>query len=285
MARPLDASLEITKEFLNVVGLSANDIAALRALPVKKLLRAQQEVAIRTGQGAAPVVPVADGKVMPKMPLESLEAGLGFKVPTLVGSNREEDKLFSMMNPKVYEMDEDGLHRIASRYVATKDVAKLIDTYRKARASRGEPTTPFEIMSALNTDVMFRKTAIRVAEAQCKHAAGGYNYLFCWKSSAANGVLGACHALEIGFVFGNYDDSFCGSGVEADKLSKEMQDAWISFARTGDPSCKSLSKWPQYCDGRSSMIFGRNSRVEKAAYEEERQVWETLEELKYSNMP
>ena len=45
--------------------------------------------------------------------------------------------------------------------------------------------TPFEVYSALSTDVMFRKTAIRIAEAQCKHASGGYNYLFCWKSPAA----------------------------------------------------------------------------------------------------
>jgi len=33
------------------------------------------------------------------------------------------------------------------------------------------------------------------------------------------------------------------------------------------------------------MIFDRTSRLEKAAYEEERRVWETLEELEYSNMP
>lgn len=285
MARPLDMSVEIAEEFLRTIGLSANDVSALRALSVGKMLAAQQEVAAKTGQGAAPVIPVADGVVMPKMPLESLEAGIGFKVPTLVGSNLEEDKLFSMMNPKVYGIDEEGLRRTASRFVAAKDVTELIDTYRRARSSRGEPTTPFELYSALSTDAMFRKTAIRIAEAQCKYAPCGYNYLFCWKSPAARGILGACHALEVGFVFGNHDASFCGSGPEADKLSKEMQDAWVSFAYTGNPGCRSLGEWPQYCEGRASMIFDRNSRVEKAAYEEERQVWGTLEELKYSSMP
>ena len=79
MARPLDMSVKIAEEFLKIVGLNANDISALRALPIKKLLQAQQRSPVKTGQGAAPVIPVADGAVMPKMPLESLEAGLGFK--------------------------------------------------------------------------------------------------------------------------------------------------------------------------------------------------------------
>ena len=285
MARPLGMSVEIAREFLKAVNLGPHDISALRSLSVETMLRAQQEVAVKTGQGAAPVIPVADGKVMPKMPLESLEAGLGFKVPMLVGSNLEEDKLFSMMTPGARKIDEEGLRKAASRFVAAKDVTKLIDAYRKARSDRGEPVTPFEIYSALSTDVMFRKTAIRIAEAQCKHAPGGYNYLFCWKSPVAGGALGACHALEVGFIFGNHDATFCGSGPEADELSGEMQDAWISFARTGNPSCQSLGEWPQYSRGRASMIFDKNSRIVKAAYEEERQIWETLEELKYSNMP
>lgn len=284
MARPLDMSVEIAQEFLRTVEISPDDIPALRTLPIKKMLRAQQIVAAKMGQGGAPVIPVADGVVMPGLPLESLEAGRGARVPTLVGSNLEEDKLFSMMNPKVYRIDEEGLHKVASRFVAEMDAAKLVETYRRAKASRGEPVTPFEIYSALSTDVMFRKTSIRVAEAQCRHAAG-YNYLFCWKSPAVGGRLGACHALEVGFVFGNFDPSFGGSGPEAQKLSKEMQDAWISFARTGNPSCESIGAWPQYSNGRACMIFDKTSRVEKAPYEEERRVWETLDVLEYSSMP
>jgi len=285
MARPLDMSVEIAREFLKALDLAPHDISTLRNLSLEKMIRAQQIVAAKMGQGGAPVIPVADGVVMPRMPLESLEAGLGFRVPTLVGSNLEEDKLFAMMNPKVYRIDEEGLRSAAAKFVAAGDAAELVDVYQKAKASRGEPVTPFEVYSALSTDVMFRKTAIRIAEAQCKHASGGYNYLFCWKSPAAGGRLGACHALEVGFVFGNYNATFCGTGPAADKLSREMQDAWLSFARTGNPSCESLGDWPQYCESRASMIFDTNSRVEKAVYEEERRVWETLEELEYSSMP
>jgi para-nitrobenzyl esterase len=285
MARPLDMSVAITEEFLRIAGVDANDIAGLRSLPIEVLLRAQQETALKTGQGAAPVIPVADGVVMPRMPLEALEAGLGMKVPTLIGCNLDEDKFFALMIPNGFKADGESLRKTVSRYVDEKDVEKLIDAYRKARTKRGESATPFELQSAISTDVMFRKTAIRVAEAQCRYAPGGYNYLFEWKSPAAGGILGACHVLEIGFVFGNYSAAFNGSGPDADRLSGGMQDAWGSFARKGNPSCRSLGDWPQYSDGRSTMVFGLNSRVEKAVYEEERCIWQNVRELRFSNMP
>jgi len=90
------------------------------------------------------------------------------------------------------------------------------------------------------------------------------------------GALGACHALEIGFVFGMYDDMFCGSGPDADKLSRCIQDAWVAFARTGDPSCESIGKWPVYGNNRMTMMLGKDCHVEEAPYEEERRAWDKV---------
>jgi para-nitrobenzyl esterase len=90
------------------------------------------------------------------------------------------------------------------------------------------------------------------------------------------GILGACHVLEIGFVFGNHDDQFCGAGPLADKLATQMQDAWLSFARTGDPSCESLGSWPQYGENRKTMILGEECHIEEAPYEEERHIWDII---------
>jgi carboxylesterase type B len=44
--------------------------------------------------------------------------------------------------------------------------------------------------------------------------------------------------------------------------------------RTGDPSCKSLGKWPVYGKDRLTMILDKKARVEAAPYEEERRVWD-----------
>jgi len=56
-----------------------------------------------------------------------------------------------------------------------------------------------------------------------------------------------------------------------------MQDSWVSFARTGNPGCRSLGEWPPFCEERSTMIFDESSRVERSVREEERQaLWEVL---------
>jgi para-nitrobenzyl esterase len=95
------------------------------------------------------------------------------------------------------------------------------------------------------------------------------------------GALGACHALEIPFVFGTLAnpgvDKFAGSGPDADKLSTQMMDAWLAFARTGDPNHDGASvEWPAYdVDRRATMVFGPDTHVEDAPYDEERALWAT----------
>jgi para-nitrobenzyl esterase len=116
-------------------------------------------------------------------------------------------------------------------------------------------------------------------EAQSRNHQPAYNYLFTWKSPVMGGALGSCHALEIGFVFGNHDDTFCGSGPDADTLSRKIQDAWAAFARTGDPSCESIGKWEPYGKDRTTMILDKECRLTNAPYEEERGIWDTFEML------
>jgi len=75
---------------------------------------------------------------------------------------------------------------------------------------------------------------------------------------------------------GSKDDTFCGTGPEADSFSERLQDAWIAFARTGNPTAKCAGDWPEYGNKRMTMIFGKESHVEAAPFEAERAVWETI---------
>ena len=123
---------------------------------------------------------------------------------------------------------------------------------------------------------MFRTPALQMAEGHSGRGMPVYSYLFTWKSPALSGLMGACHALEIGFVFGTYDAEFCGRGPDADRLSQCMQDAWLAFARKGGPTCPSLGEWPDYGQRRRTMLLGSDCRLVEAPYEAERLVWETL---------
>jgi carboxylesterase type B len=59
-------------------------------------------------------------------------------------------------------------------------------------------------------------------------------------------------------------------------LERAMQDSWIAFARSGDPSNEALGGWPGYGERRETMILGEESHLEYAPYDEERRAWEGL---------
>jgi carboxylesterase type B len=75
----------------------------------------------------------------------------------------------------------------------------------------------------------------------------------------------------------NGNTSFSGVGPEAEHLSAQMMDAWLAFAKTGDPSHPGIGVWPAYStDKRQTMIFGKRCGAQVAPFEEERGVWDAL---------
>lgn len=63
------------------------------------------------------------------------------------------------------------------------------------------------------------------------------------------------------FVFGTLaspmQDRFAGKGADVERLSGEMMDAWLAFAKTGDPSHPGIGAWPEYgAAARPTMVFG-----------------------------
>jgi para-nitrobenzyl esterase len=267
--------------FLEAAGIKADDVKALRSLTPPQLLEIEKKMlASPLGRGKAPhvtiVAPVIDKEVLPDDSLKLAKKGNTKEIVAIIGTNLNEWTLFTMMEPEFNKIDEAGIIRRLSAARSENDVKALVAAYRQARTRRGQPASPADIFTAIFGDYMFRMPGVRLAEAQQANQQRVYSYLFTWKSPAMGGTLGACHGLEIGFVFGNYNDMFCGSGPEADKLAKCMQDAWLAFAHTGDPSCESIGKWPVYGRKRMTMILDKNCHVEAAPYEEERQAWEAI---------
>ena len=70
------------------------------------------------------------------------------------------------------------------------------------------------------------------------------------------------------------DENFSGSGPEAEALAKNIQDAWLAFARSGDPSCEGLGRWPVYGEHRETMLLDKECVIAAAPYDEERRAWE-----------
>jgi len=202
-------------------------------------------------------------------------------VAVLVGTTRDEMKLFGVMDAQTRQLDAAGLLRRCERYVPGQ-ADRLVECYREARAARGDRVTPTELWFAIETDRVFRCPAMRLAILQAAHRGPVHAYLFTWPSPLLEGRLGACHAVDLPFTFGTLDTpgmaQFAGGGPEAWALADRMQEAWIAFARSGAPGHGGLPAWPAYeAKRRATMLLGRECGGEDAPAEAERRIWETLQ--------
>ena len=227
-----------------------------------------------------PFQPVVDGQVLPRPPLEAIGGGMARRIPVLVGTNRDESKLFLFLDPEAGALDAGGLERRCAEILGAH-AARAVAVYRAARQARGESIEPAEIWAAIESDRTMRHPAMRLAERQRAHQARTYAYLFTWPSPFMGGILGACHALELPFVFGTLGHPllrpFAGKGPAAEALAARIQDAWLAFARSGDPSHGGIGVWPAYdATRRATMVLDRECRVELAPREPERAFWDSL---------
>ena len=87
--------------------------------------------------------------------------------------------------------------------------------------------------------------------------------------------LGACHCIELGFVF-HTAQSFEGIDPPTE-LMDQVQDAWIQFARHGDPNHDGLPQWPPYeSSEQPTMVFNTKTRVEHKVDEEMLRAFDAL---------
>ena len=87
------------------------------------------------------------------------------------------------------------------------------------------------------------------------------------------------HGLDNPLLFGSPQADFTGSGPQIDNLSHQIMDSCAAFARSGDPSCPSVGKWPVYGKERMTMVFDINTRLESAPYEAERRAWDKYNKI------
>ncbi len=253
-----DRSQRVTHAFLAEMGLEPGEVAKALEAPYGALIAAQISLLAKTNAGkdtrklgSLPFQPTIDGALIPARPILPLCEGAAKGVPLLIGTTKEEWKLFTAADPRLRLMSQKNFAERVER-LAGEVAPAMLDAY--------DTGSPFERFNALMTDKAFTVPAARLAEAQSR-VAPVYSYRFDWRSNFLGGIMGACHALDIGFVFGTHTmrlaGAFFGTGASAEKLARDMMDSWAAFARNGDPSTASTGAWPRYeNDARSTMIFG-----------------------------
>src|SRR5262245_44417885 len=285
LTRPPEAALESTRLMLKELGIPADKAHALRDLPARDLVTAQNAVAGRTV--VPPFSPVADGDVIPADPFAAIAAGSGRGIPLIVGTNAEEMKLYRFLDASLDALDAAGLVARCSALLpgagpdGRPHGPRAAEVYREARAARGDDASPVETWLAISTDHLFRAGALRLAQLHAAHTPQVFVYEFGWKGSTPGKPQGAVHALDLPFVFGSLDVSeigaIAGRSPAAHALSVQMQEAWLSFARGGAPLGPGLPAWPPYAPPRrATMELAERSRLIEAPDEAERAFWDGL---------
>jgi para-nitrobenzyl esterase len=169
------------------------------------------------GFGLGAFAPVVGDDVLPEPPMTALA-----DVPVLVGWNSEEFRLYTMPLGTIDALTEE---QAAGALAAVHPDGPAL-----LAAATG---TPGERYSAVLTELVFAGPQRRLADALPGPA---HVYEFAWRSPAFDGRLGACHGLELPFVFGTLAAATGLTGEDAPAaLSAELTAAWVAFARTGDP--------------------------------------------------
>lgn len=209
----------------------AEAIACLRGLPARQVARLPST---RRGiNGAGSWGPVWGDALIPLAPDRAFAEGRWNVVPTIVGSNRAEGRLFALATRDLVAYEErvrrdhgDAAAAVLAQYpVASYDGSAML------------------AYAAVMTDSRFACPADELRRALSPRAAVfGYEFADAEPPIAiphlfTGGPMGPYHASELAFVFGS---SWALANVNAfsptqKELSARMMDAWGAFARTGMP--------------------------------------------------
>ena len=254
-------------------------IEDLSAVPINELIAAQASVSARIAaapdptewgeirRNLMPFEPAIDGEVVTARPIDRLADGISTEVEMLIGSNSEEHALFLVPSGIIDFVSDDQLDTTLALVGADPGVVGAVYRAALPDASTGE------LLTAVLTDWFYRVPVVRVAEARLEHGAETYVYEFGWRSPQFDGRLGACHGLEIGFVFDNLDDASghpMAGAAPPQALADEMHGAWVNFVKTGRPG------WPAYGLERTVRAFGTTSTTVNDPGAPQRRAWDGI---------
>lgn len=231
----------------------------LSEIPYEKLVKAgeraiskmNRELILKNLPGNISFCPTIDGKYLINPSFDPEAPDISKQIPMIIGSNKNE---FAYNTNQPIPIDK-VKSMLAQKYEATQ-VNKFIDAFEQVYPDHNPE-------DMIYTDLFLRPNVVKQGNAKsAQKAAPVYMYFFTWKPSV--NALGACHGMELPFIFNNISlqREMTGATPDAYQLAELMSAAWISFIKTGNPNITGLPKWEPYTqESGTTMIFDNNCRI------------------------
>ncbi len=224
--------------------------------------------------------PQRDGRIIPEDPYIPYLEGVTSDIDMMIGTNKNETNYwigetggiipYALTAPIKYESDLKGLDPTDLKRV-DEFIRTVKRRYRQMIWCRAE----------FYNELMFRLPSIKQAEGHSKN--GGHTYMYYWTEPSTIKYCGACHAVELAYVFGNTKETIYTGTPADEKLSHLVQDMWVNFARIGKPDTPELN-WPEYdMTSRKTMVIGKQCEVRPDILKKQRKLLFPL--LKYRISP
>lgn len=254
-------SRRIAEYTLQFAGLDSSRVDELQKIPYEKLSEASMKALRKVSEEAGmppgllgfPAVnwsPVVDGDYLPAQPFGTAAPEQSSSVPLLIGSNLNE---FAQLNPMVRDRDTWNVEQVKNFFQKQygDKAGAIVAAFQKAYP--GMKPGDYTIV-----DTMMRPGHLIAARMKSEQKAPVYQYLFTWKSPVLDGFWQSGHSLELNFVFNQVEigRESTGGGPGVEKLTDQMSQAWINFAKTGNPNHKGIPNWPAFTrENGSTMII------------------------------
>jgi para-nitrobenzyl esterase len=258
---PLNATAR-ARVFLDALKLPVDRIDDMRRMPLEKLIAAHEAVDPIIGRGSLYFGPVLDDRTLQRHPFYPDAPALSARIPMIIGNTHDETRsLIGGGDPSTFALTWEQLPaRLAPEMRVDIGPERVVAEYRRLYPDY----SPTDVFFSATTAARSWRAAIVEAELRAQQGSPVYAYQLDWKSPKDGGKWGAPHTLDIPLVFGTLDQqgSITGTDESAQRMSAQMSDAFIAFARTGNPNTPSIPTWAPYTlPRRETLVFNVPSQL------------------------